>query len=111
MKQAKITLAALLALALAACAKPLPPERAAYVGQWQGANMVLRITQEGRLAYKRMEGNTTTSVDAPIQGFSGDDFSAGVGPLSTTFKVSAPPHQVGPEWKMTVDGVELTRQP
>ncbi|MBS0457555.1 MAG: hypothetical protein JSS44_09535 [Proteobacteria bacterium] len=102
---------ALLVLALAACAKPLPPERAAYVGQWQGQNMVLRITQEGRLAYKRMEGNSTTSVDAPIQGFSGNDFSAGVGPLSTTFKVSAPPHQDGTQWKMTVDGVELTRQP
>jgi len=29
--------------------------------------------------------------------------------MSTTFKVSQPPQQVGGQWKMVVDGVELTR--
>lgn len=100
----------LLAVLLAACGKPVPADKSAYVGDWQSATMMLRISQEGRVAYRRVDGNTRTSVDAPLQGFQGDDFKAGLGPIATTFKVSAPPHQDGNAWKMTVDGVELTRQ-
>ena len=41
--------------------------------------------------------------------FDGDNFSAGVGFLRTTFVVSKPPYREGALWKMVVDGVELTR--
>jgi hypothetical protein len=100
-----------LAALLAACGKPVPPEKAAYVGYWQGPGMTLSITQEGRIEYKRVEGGSSKSISAPLQGFHGDDFDAGLGPMSTTFKVTAPPHQEGGAMKMTVDGVELTRSP
>lgn len=97
-------------LLLSACAKPLPPDKAAYAGEWDAPTMALLITAQGRVAYKRVEGNSSTSVKAPLKAFIGNDFVVGVGPLSTTFKVSAPPHQVQGQWKMTVDGVELTRR-
>ena len=104
-----LTLLAL--LALAGCAKPLPPERSGYVGEWQSDSMALLITQDGRVAYKRLVGpNGSKSVSGPIQSFEGNNFVVGIGPVKTKFVVSVPPHEDQGEWKMTVDGVELTRQ-
>lgn len=102
-------LAIALVLGLAACGKPVPPEKAAYVGEWQRPEMYLLITQDGSVRYKRLKGGGTVEVNGPLQGFEGDDFSVGVGAMSTRFKVNKPPRQVEGAWKMTVDGVELTR--
>jgi hypothetical protein len=95
--------------ALLGCAKPVPAEKSAYVGEWQAKAMYLLITQDGSVRYKRLKGSTTTSINAPLKGFDGDNFEVGIGPLATTFVVSKPPYQDGERWKMVVDGVELTR--
>jgi hypothetical protein len=89
--------------------QPIPETHADYVGVWQGEGVKLRIEAGGRVAYERTRGAGTRRIDAPIQRFEGADFVVGIGPLSTTFRVSEPPHQDGGEWKMTVDGVELVR--
>jgi hypothetical protein len=103
-------LALSLVLALGACAKPVPADKAAYVGEWQRPEMYLLITQDGSVKYKRIKAGATTSVEGPLQGFEGDDFSVGIAMLSTHFDVTAPPHQLKDgSWKMTVDGMELTR--
>ena len=73
--------------------------------------MVLLITQDGSVRYRRQKGAVNTSIDAPLKAFSGDDLVVGIGPLATTFRVSQPPHREGDRWKMVVDGVELTRTP
>ncbi len=103
-----ICLSALL-LILVACAKPVPPEKAAYVGYWKARTMSLLITQDGSVVYKRIKGGVTTSINAPLQGFHGNNFDVGLGSMKTTFVVSMPPHQAKGKWKMTVDGVRLTR--
>ena len=106
----RIALLVMLLLGLAACAKPVPPEKSAFVGEWQRPEMYLLITQDGSVKYKRIKGGATTSVDGPLQGFEGNDFSVGIGAMSTTFKVSVPPHQLKDgSWRMTVDGLELMR--
>lgn len=105
----KAAFVAIVALLAAGCGKPVPAEKSAYVGEWHAKQMALLITQDGRVAYKRTEGRISTSADAPLKGFIGNDFVVGVGPIETTFKVSAPPHKDGGTWKMTVDGVELKR--
>ena len=102
-------LAIVLAWALSACSKPIPPEKSAYVGDWRGTGMELSIYQEGSVEYTRVQGGSRKSINMPLKEFQGDNFVIGVGPLSTTFLVSPPPHQVGVDWKMTVDGVELTK--
>ena len=105
-------LAILLAMALAmlsACAKPLPPERLDYVGRWRGPGVELLIRGDGHIAYKRSSGGSSTSIEAPIQAFEGDDFTVGIGPLGTRFDVTAPPREIDGVWRMTVDGVELIR--
>ncbi len=109
MRSMKTLAAAVLLGALVGCAKPIPQERSAYVGEWHGASMDLRIEQDGRVAYRRWRGSVHTSIDAPLREFEGDNFIVGVGPLTTIFVVSAPPHEVDGNWKMTVDGVELTK--
>lgn len=106
------TLAALLlsaGLLLAGCSEPIPPEKVAYAGEWRGENVELVITLEGAVQYERRSGASKVSVNAPIQRFEGDNFVVGVGPFNTTFVVSKPPHLVDGQYRMVVDGVELTR--
>jgi hypothetical protein len=101
-----------LGLAIAGCAKPVPAAKSAYVGEWQRPEMYLLITQDGSVKYKRLKSGGETSVEGPLQEFDGDDFSVGIGSMSTRFDVSVPPHQLKDgSWKMTVDGLELTRTP
>jgi hypothetical protein len=103
-------LAAIVLVALvAACAEPVPSAKAAYVGDWQAPDMWLSITADGHVSYARRRGSARTNINAPIQAFEGDDFIVGVGWMHTRFVVSRPPHLEGGVWKMTVDGVELTR--
>ena len=105
------TLLLAVALLLTACANPVPPEKAAYVGQWNAPGMSLLITQDGSVDYKRIKGGANTSITAPLKKFEGDNFVVGIGIWTTTFVVSKPPREDGGRWKMTVDGVELTRAP
>lgn len=98
-------------LALAACAKPVPADRQDYVGTWESATMSLRIGADGRIAYRhKPTPNTSKSIEAPIKAFEGNDLVVGVGPLTTRFVVSLPPHEEDGVWKMTVDGELLTRR-
>jgi len=108
--QRRHTFLALLATSLlGACAQPVPAEKSKYIGEWEGLAMALLITQDGSIAYKRLKGGVATSISGPLKRFDGDNFVVGFGPVTTTFEVSVPPHQDGTDWKMTVDGVELTR--
>jgi hypothetical protein len=98
-----------LALMLAACGKPVPQEKIAYVGEWRAKTMYLLIAQDGSVQYKRVKDGITTTVNAPLKDFHGQNFEVGIGPMSTNFEVSKPPYQEGGHWKMVVDGMELTR--
>ena len=109
MRNIKLALLVFLALLLAACGIEVPPEKSAYIGQWEADGMTLLITQDGSVSYKRFKKGASTKIDAPLKAFNGDDFDVGVGPMTTTFKVSSPPREIDGSWRMTVDGVELTR--
>jgi hypothetical protein len=98
-----------MALLLGCTGEPLPPAKTNYAGDWRAPDVRLVITPGGHVDYSRKRENATTSINAPIQRFEGDNFVVGVGFLTTTFVVTKPPHLDGALWKMTVDGVELTR--
>jgi hypothetical protein len=108
----KRLLAAMLATVtlLVACAKPIPAEHRDLVGQWAGDGMVLAISADGRLAYRREKAGGNVSIDASIQEIGAGRFTAGLGPMSTEFKVDRPPRLENGAWTMTVDGVELHRR-
>lgn len=109
MNRGHFFLAIALLLALAGCARPVPAGKFHYVGEWKAPGMYLLITQDGCVQYERIKGGAKTAVTGPIQKYEGDDFSVGIGFLSTNFVVSRPPYQVSGVWKMVVDGVELTK--
>ena len=102
---------------LSACGQAVPDDKAAYVGEWHAQAMDVELTKDGAVHYKRvrndsaMADTTTTSINAPLRRFEGNNFIVGIPFLSTTFEVSTPPHQEAGTWKMVVDGVELTRTP
>ncbi|MCE9793408.1 MULTISPECIES: hypothetical protein [Shewanella] len=94
---------------LGGCGQPLPLDKAEYAGEWQSADMYLLIQHDGSVEYQRYDGNSSTSISGGIQKFEGHDFEVGIGFLSSRFEVSEPPHRVGSDWQMVVDGVRLTR--
>jgi hypothetical protein len=102
-------LAIVTATLVVGCGNPVPTEKSDYVGEWQHPTMYLLITQDGSVKYKRLGGDATKSVEAPLKAFNGDNFTVGIGPMKTTFVVSEPPRQEGEKWVMVVDGVQLTR--
>jgi hypothetical protein len=99
-----------LAAGLCACsAKPVPPEKSEYVGTWKAPKMSVSITQDGQVNYQRSDGWIPKSASGTLQGFNSDNFDVAVMGYTTTFIVSLPPHPVGDDTRMTVDGVELTK--
>lgn len=88
---------------------PVPAAKAAYVGEWLGEKMRLKIHQNGQVEYKRDRPGKNLDLQVDLQGFDGDNFDVGTSFLRSTFVVGKPPHREKGKWKMTVDGVELTR--
>ena len=79
-------------------------------GSWKGGGMDLSIDPGGKASYHRTSGGSEKSAEAPIKEIDPKGFTIGAFGLSTRFRIDALPHQEGGAWKMTVDGVELTRQ-
>lgn len=94
---------------LVACSEPLPEDKLIYSGDWQSKEMGILILADGTVAYKRLKNGSTTSVNGPLKDFQRDNFVVGIGPITTTFVVTEPPHKVDGAWKMVVDGVRLTK--
>lgn len=97
-------------LAHPAWADPVPADKMDYVGVWHGKDMRLALSKEGKIKYKREQEKKKVDLDIELLGFKGNDFDAGWRFMRSTFVVSKPPHRAGGKWKMTVDGVELTRE-
>lgn len=83
--------------------------RALLVGIWASPGMLLSVSPQGMVEYRRSTGGTTRSVSAPIASVGPASFDVGVMGVNTTFQIQVPPHDVGGVSRMTVDGVELTR--
>lgn len=94
---------------LAACAKPVPADYSHYVGHWRGDGILLVIRADGHADYERVTDNSRVSIEGSCHSFSERGFKIGLGLLSADFEVSRPPQRVEGRWRMTVDGVELTR--
>lgn len=96
---------------LCACSKPLPDDKQTYVGEWQDDHKttLLIIHASGDINYERKVGVATTTINAPIKEFNGNDFIVGVWFFTTDFKVTEPPEKRQGKWRMVVDGVELIK--
>ncbi|WP_260261919.1 hypothetical protein [Vibrio intestinalis] len=97
-------------LALVGCSEPIPDDKQDYIGLWKSEQMHLLINADGTIDYKRESDSSSTSIEAPITEFKGDDFVVGFLFIETEFDVMQPPYIDGGEWKMIVDGEMLTKQ-
>jgi hypothetical protein len=48
--------------------------QSADVGEWRAQAMASLVTQDGSVAYQRIKGGVTTSLNAPLRRFEGDNF-------------------------------------
>jgi len=94
---------------LVACAKPVPVDYANYVGHWRGEGTLLVIRADGHADYERVTDTGRVSIEGSSHSFTERGFKIGLGLLSADFEVSRPPQRIDGRWRMTVDGVELTR--
>jgi hypothetical protein len=104
-----LVLAAFTCLVAGCNSIPVPEEKRAYVGTWEGVGFHLTIYEDGGVDYRRVRGNSATTVTGPLKSFEGDDFVVGVLFVTTTFEVQHPPYMEGDDWFMVVDGVELKK--
>jgi hypothetical protein len=105
----KLSVLVLLSLLLFACSKPLPENKLSYAGEWQSKEMYLLILADGTVSYRRLQNGGSTSINAPLKEFLGDDFIVGFAFFTTTFKVTKAPYQIEEQWFMVVDGVKLSK--
>lgn len=99
----------LASVCLAACdAKPVPADKAEYAGTWEGGGMHLSVTAEGRATFSKDNG--AVKFSGPITQWFEEDFVVGVMVMRRKIDVTAPPHQVDGRWRMSVEGIELTRR-
>ena len=109
-KRMKLLSICLLAIAgLCGCSKPLPQDKLSYIGEWQSEDMYLLILADGSVSYKRLKNGSTTTINAPLKEFDGDDFVVGFAFFTTIFDVSQTPQKSNDRWTMVVDGVTLTK--
>lgn len=99
----------ILAGLMTGCTKPLPSDKMAYAGEWQGPHIYLFISPSGDVEYERQQGATTTSITGAINAFDGNSFSVGFAFITADFEVSTPPYQAQGQWHMVVDGEKLTK--
>ena len=88
---------------------PIPDDKIAYVGTWEGIGFHLTIRENGGIDYRRVNGKYSTSITGPLRSFDGDTFVVGLLFVTTTFEVQHPPYLEGDDWYMVVDGVELKK--
>ena len=62
----------------------IPEDKKEYVGAWASDEIYLEITENGTVNYKRESGGSSTSVNAPIQKFEGNNFIVGALGINTT---------------------------
>jgi hypothetical protein len=82
-----------------------------YVGSWKGDHgSTLTIRDAGDIDFvKHDAAGGTSKMNGQISAFVGDGIEVWV-LVTMTLKVTEPPHKVGGQWEMTVDGVHLQRQ-
>jgi len=86
-----------------------PLAKADFVGTWQGRNMSLRVDNFGNSLFFHLDGNSSVRADGPLRVLDGNHISVGMGPNLFFLNVTVPPNVEGDGTKMTLDGVELTR--
>ncbi len=94
---------------LEAALTPEPPPAPAWVGVWEGPGHMLWIADDGTVQVSISDGGTRKNLTAPARSWEGG-ITIGIGPVTQTWDVQEPPHEVDGEWRMVFDGAVLVRK-
>jgi len=94
---------------LSGCGEPLSEDKLEYVGLWRGGNELIEIKEDGSVSYAKVRLNSTETIEGPIKEFTDEGFVVGYLFLTKKFKVDKPPYQENGNWKMVLNGVEMTK--
>ncbi len=91
-------------------ASAITSTRSEYAGEWEGGGVTLSVGRNISFA-QSSGGATNLTYSGPLDHFDGDDIVMNIMIGKFTLAVQKPPANVGGVWKMTVNGVEVTRKP
>ena len=94
---------------LSGCGEPLSEDKLDYVGLWRGGNLLIEIKEDGSVSYAKVRTNNTETIEGPIKEFTDEGFVVGYLFLSMKFKVDKSPYKENGNWKMVLNGVEMTK--
>jgi hypothetical protein len=109
MKKAIIVFVSVLFALSVGCVKkvPLADDQKSFAGKWvavDGTFVAIYLDGGGDLK------TSNTSVTGGKATITKDTVTIGMGPISTTMKLTAAPKEVKGAWVMTLDGITYTRQ-
>jgi hypothetical protein len=79
-----------------------------YVGTWTGGHETLTIDANGHVDWSKKEPGSSEEMHGSL-GFDGSDLVIDVLVTKKRMHIDRPPHSVGSQMAMTLDGVELRR--
>jgi len=106
-----LALCAVLLTARLAAAAPIPEDKQAYVGEWEGHGVTLSISAGGQVAFEKASGAFSRKLSGFFTGFDGNDLKMNALITTLTIKVQEPPHQDRGVWLMTVEGAQVLKKP
>jgi len=90
---------------------PVLKKKESYIGTWKAKGAELKIISAGQMTYSRAATQTQVEqgfFNVPIKRIADDEI---VGKLADVrLAVTEPPHQVGGEWQMRVNGDLLVKE-
>jgi hypothetical protein len=92
-------------------AAPIPEDKRALVGDWEGHGINLTITEGGQITFKKQSGSFSKSISGFFTGFEGNDLKVNAFITTLTIHIQEPPHQDRGVWVMTVEGDKVLKKP
>jgi hypothetical protein len=96
-------------LLAAACATPVPVEREAFIGAWDGPGLLLVITPEGWMYYRRVKPRSSSTYRGPVKDLTDDAIVGSAFFFRVRLPVDTVPYYDGSRWRMVLDGVALVK--
>ena len=97
------------ALLAAACATPIPVEREAFIGAWDGPGLLLVITPDGWMHYARVKPRSTSTYRGPVRELTDDAIVGSAFLFRVRLPVAAGPYYDGVRWRMEIDGIAMVK--
>jgi len=89
----------------------IPEERSDIVGIWRAAGISLEIAENGYVQWEKIEGNSRSTISAPLKKITDTNMIIGIGFIKKEFRVNHYPYIEDGSMLMEIDGITLVKSP